>query len=1572
MEQILQSLEQGRLELLDMGIRGNTLLHLRPSAKTIEVVEEHSSDIYGLLVEKNRTMTFAPIPKALEKKEEKIEGQESLPPLESYLEEKLGDSRFTDTKLQTKLNRAALDQKLLKISTEALTFEQDQGINVLYLSLGFLNWKEDKSSSQPRRAPLVLIPVVLERSSAKERFALTYNGSDLSENLTLSAKMKMEFRINLPKFDDEFNIEFYFTAVKKQIEDQPNWFVDENEISLGFFSFGKFQMYQDLDSQNWPDDKKPEFHPVLSALLGGGFATSKSGEKGAESLEINYETPLEKLCMVLDADSSQTEAVLAAKANHNLVIQGPPGTGKSQTITNIISEALSDGKRILFVAEKMAALEVVKNRLDQTYLGDYVLELHSHKSNKKMVLEELKRTLELGAPQASDRSLHREQYQKISQTLNNYSKQINQKILNSGLTYVNALGLYLKLKEQTENQSLPEIDFEPCMQWNMTEFTEACNHITELVAHLEEMGVPEKSPFSTSKIISFSPIEQKQLEELISNTESVLQQTIIQSSELSKILFLTEPDCLSDIETLFKAAQRATEAPHLEGLKLTTGDWQVRRDQIKSLLLAGKDASEIKAKWQEQLIDQVWSADLIQIRATWASVGNKWWRFLSSDYRQAKRTLQGFLRVQLPQNPNETLELIDDVLNYQTYYADYQKHKDLGQVLFGAQWQGLESDWQVLKNLTQWIVELYEQIGSGELPQGLIQFLEGGANLKQISDKLNNLESIYDKTSKNIEVLLAKLSIENGAPPFFREEQLFKVASDLSTWRNYINDLHLMARYNRLINSLDDSGLKQFSKLSYDWMLKPSLLLSLLKRTWYAGLVNYAYSNNTEIRDFDRIRQENKIKDFVDADQKLFHYAQESLVEKLHQNLPNLNAGGEMSIIRHEASKKRRHLPIRKLISQAGRAIQQIKPVFMMGPMSVATYLKQGAVEFDLVIFDEASQIKVIDSLGAILRGKQVIVVGDTKQMPPSDFFGKSLVLDDEEAEQSQTADVESILGMFLSKGAEETMLRWHYRSRHDSLISVSNNEFYDGKLMIFPSPGVHTEAKGLSHHYLPDALYEQGLSSTNPIEARTIAEMVFKHLKDTPHLTLGVVAFSTKQRDCIILEVERLRREYPENEAFFSTNNKEAFFVKNLENVQGDERDVIMISMGYGKTTAGKMSQNFPLINREGGERRFNVLITRARLSMEVFSNFKSDDILSKADTPFGVKALKNFLTFAETGVLETTSETGRDTDSPFEDEVLKAIKQLGYQVEPQVGAAGFYIDMAVRDTNKPGRYILAVECDGASYHSSATARDRDRLRQAVLEGLGWRFHRIWSTDWFRNPNKETLRLKESIEKSLNYYEQLDANIIISAKQTAVKTAPIISRSSEVTAVSLINIAYSVFDGDLDLPAWNDIGDLDIPRIASSLNKIVNHEGPLHIKEAARRITEYSGFSKVGSRILKRITEAAEHSTRLDLLHFENDFIYKDSCKFTLIRDRSHFSATHKKIEFIPPQEFKKALETVVKNAFSINRDEAVSEAMGLMGFKRATEKAKLVFEEPIQSSISSMKMGLNGNTLIWLDKKL
>lgn len=442
----------------------------------------------------------------------------------------------------------------------------------------------------------------------------------------------------------------------------------------------------------------------------------------------------------------------------------------------------------------------------------------------------------------------------------------------------------------------------------------------------------------------------------------------------------------------------------------------------------------------------------------------------------------------------------------------------------------------------------------------------------------------------------------------------------------------------------------------------------------------------------------------------------------------------ERALLDHECGKKRRHLSIRQLLQRAGNALVSIKPCFMMGPMSVAQYLVPGKLSFDLVVMDEASQIKPQDALGAVARGGQLVVVGDPKQLPPTSFFDR--IVDDGEEDPTSIEESESILDATLSMFPARR-LRWHYRSQHENLIAFSNHSFYESDLVLFPSPHQHTDSYGIQYSRVPRGCY---VNRRNMEEAKIISEAVREHFRHRPEETLGVVAMSAEQRLQIERAIETLSKEDPVLQEWLDrdASRHESLFIKNLENVQGDERDVIFISMTYGPhELGGKVYQRFGPINSDVGWRRLNVLLTRSKKRMHIFSSMGADDIVVGPTSRRGVQALRDFLSYCETGVLHKIERhTGRGPDSDFEVAVMAALRNEGFECIPQVGVAGYFIDVAVVDPGKPGRYLMGIECDGATYHSAKSARDRDRLRQTILERLGWRIRRIWSTDWFKNPH--------------------------------------------------------------------------------------------------------------------------------------------------------------------------------------------------------------------------------------------
>ncbi len=455
-----------------------------------------------------------------------------------------------------------------------------------------------------------------------------------------------------------------------------------------------------------------------------------------------------------------------------------------------------------------------------------------------------------------------------------------------------------------------------------------------------------------------------------------------------------------------------------------------------------------------------------------------------------------------------------------------------------------------------------------------------------------------------------------------------------------------------------------------------------------------------------------------------------------------------MGLLRHELGKQKRHIPIRQLIARAGRAIAALKPCFMMSPLSVAQYLDPKTDPFDLLVMDEASQLKPEEALGAIARARQVIVVGDPKQLPPTNFFDRMGEDVDDPDEAGALDGTESILDVFQQAYPPMHQLRWHYRSKHESLIAFSNHQFYSSRLILPPSVDRASSDCGIEFQYVENGTY---VDRKNTAEAERVVELILEHARKHPNETLGVVTLNIPQREHLeTLLDDRCRTSQELASALESIKEQshEPFFVKNLENVQGDERDAIIISCTYGRDPkSGKVYQRFGPLNQETGWRRLNVLVTRARRRITVVSSMVPSDIVADSR---GARSLRDYLEYARTGKLvEEGKRTGRGPDSEFELLVADAIRAAGYDCECQVGVCGFFIDLGVYHRDRPDRFILGVECDGASYHSSISARDRDKMRQEILEARGWAIHRVWSTDWWTTRQREVERLLSAIQSA-------------------------------------------------------------------------------------------------------------------------------------------------------------------------------------------------------------------------------
>ncbi len=691
-----------------------------------------------------------------------------------------------------------------------------------------------------------------------------------------------------------------------------------------------------------------------------------------------------------------------------------------------------------------------------------------------------------------------------------------------------------------------------------------------------------------------------------------------------------------------------------------------------------------------------------------------------------------------------------------------RRHEELGARLFGRRWQGERTDWRALAELANGLYRLHLDIAEGRLPRGVLDTPTDAAlppGLEALARTVETASAAHrESVHRVLEFLDFDESIRFGGEGGLAELTFERQAGLLDAWSRSTETLDGLAALNRLADRCRAEGMAAVVALAASWdqadrASRGGLPAVVLR----CRCCDVRSASDRASPTLTARTQERRIEEFRTLDRLSLVHAQSEIARGHWERLPRHAGGGQLGTLRRELAKKARHLPVRQLMARAGNAIQAATPVFLMSPLSVAAYLPPGAIGFDLVIFDEASQVRPVDALGTLLRGRQAVVVGDDRQLPPTRFFDRLTGGDDAFEDEESSSDVESILGLFSAQGAPDRMLRWHYRSRHESLIAVSNREFYDGRLVVFPSPDARRHDAGLVFRHLPQAAYDRGRSRTNPGEAEAVAEAVMGFARDQlrrpagERFSLGVATFSVAQMQAIVDRIERRRRDEPEVEEFFAEGSEEPFFIKNLENVQGDERDVIYISIGYGRTAEGSVSLNFGPLNGEGGERRLNVLITRARVRCEVFTNLTADDLDPSRTRARGVQALRSFLAFARDGEEEDATETMTAGPAPtsFEHAIRESLESLGLTVRSRIGSAGCRIDLAVLEEGDAGRYVLGVATDGRSYLEAPSVRDRERLRPLVLERLGWRLRRAWSPDWLRDPEGSTARLRESVTES-------------------------------------------------------------------------------------------------------------------------------------------------------------------------------------------------------------------------------
>jgi very-short-patch-repair endonuclease len=883
------------------------------------------------------------------------------------------------------------------------------------------------------------------------------------------------------------------------------------------------------------------------------------------------------------------------------------------------------------------------------------------------------------------------------------------------------------------------------------------------------------------------------------------------------------------------------------------------------------------------------------------------------------------------------------------------------QRLFGSRFQGLATDWEEILSTLDWTKKLQEFFGSHSIPDLFAELVSQGADAAPPNSELVLL---YNSVLKDGSVLESRfddgLSYDGKK---LQESSIEAVSLRIEELRNRVESLQTWIDYKHMVDSFCQKGLTNFIDQLIKAKPSSSQLKDILHKTVDHEWVRAICAEDLNLARFRREDHEQLVADFRNLDRRLIRLSPSRVVQAANGRKPReiwiTAKDSEIGALMKESAKRRRLLPIRKLFEMIPNLLFRLKPCLLMSPMSVSQFISPELMKFDIVLFDEASQIVPEDAVGAIYRGKTIVVAGDNRQLPPTPFFQKSAIedYDWDEVSDDEVEVFDSILDECLGIGLPVKTLNWHYRSRHEELIAFSNDRFYENRLTTFPTAFSEDEELGVKLVHVPDGIYDRGGRRDNVKEAEVVTGLVFEHFRRYPEKSLGVVTFSISQMEAVDDAIELGLESQPELEQFFKGDRLQGFFVKNLENVQGDERDVIIFSVGYGRDLQGQMTMNFGPLNKLGGERRLNVAITRAKQKVILVASIKASDIDLKTAGAAGVLALKSYLEYAEKGieVLDRTCQTqkGEEYESPLEEEVAAEIRRMGYEVVPQVGCSGYRIDLGVLDPLNSGRFVLGVECDGATYRSAHSARDRERLRQQMLENLGWKIHRIWTPSWVNLRESEVRRLRKAIEDACHSQPEGREPVSIASDSDLLQQNGITVQKAFPVGFEKIGVPYvtcrlkASFSPNVRvrIRRW-PYQAIHRNQFHYSVNRaeqtrllaiLVKEEGPIHFDCAVQRLTAAWGLKRAGPNIVRAVREAVSSCCQTGLIEIKGDFLWPPTHKEIAVRmPVPDVPESMRRLEHIPPEEIEKAMQLIVTRAVGISVDSLVVETARIFGFSR------------------------------------
>ena len=1251
------------------------------------------------------------------------------------------------------LESSVLEKRLIEVYRASKTALEEGGANTLFLAVGFLEWKESERSKRIFKAPLLLIPVQITRETAKTGYKLFMYDDEPRFNSTLLQLLRQDFDLDilglnpLPTDDAGVDVNQILHIIRKAVVSIPGWEV-KTEAAIGQFSFSKYLMWLDLSTRM--DQLKNQ--SVVNHLIESPRDPYLKQDDFPKPVRLDQDYKPQQLFTPLSSDSSQLAAVMSAALGRTFVLSGPPGTGKSQTITNMIAQCLADGKSVLFVSEKMAALEVVYRRLSQIGLSELCLQLHSSKAQKMAVLDQLReRALKTNDPYLLETINKKSKWQSLSNQLVQTRDELNHYVNSLHTSHQIGWSLYSAMSDELCYRTTPKLRFSSIDISTLT--AERRKYLKELVIQAvtlrQLVSVETKKDLEgfaegiSDNIWSLSWQDQYQklqddLEIQINNLNKIISPWQEIFGQNAKVKFT---QVKQDFDLFYSVYQLVKE----EDLKLLFNIKDISLNLLTESQILASDLKQQRSQLIGQYQDSIFQAEISQVVKDWREAESSIFPFSWFAKSKIKKLIKTYQINDTKLTSHDMLNELQRLQHIQDQQLAFSKNEEQLSDKLSTYWLGEVSPWEKFENAHHKWQQILQTEGLSHSDKKALFTSLAYCQKNNIEDLMNQI-SLSEATIQYLvrdTTLLDKSETQTYLDVRF--EDLIKRQKQLQqhsgAWRNWIN-------WQNAKEKLIVEGLKPLADVLSEKPLVLDEAVQQLEINLARQWITNQFNQYPELNQFNSQLHEKKIEQFKQQDKEHQKEASQEIIYRWNEIFKNPDKyKSQWSLLNKELGKKRRHIPVRELMRQIPDVLVGLKPCLLMSPLSVAQYLDTEA-KFDVVIFDEASQIPVWDAIGALARGKQSIVVGDNKQMPPTSFFGKGD--SDEEVDEEITEDLESILDECLAAQLPELALNWHYRSRYESLIQFSNQKYYKGELMTFPAPVADDTA--ITLHKI-DGVYDKGDTRTNLAEAKAIVAFILQHLQsqlsvDVP-LTLGVVTFNVTQQKLIEDLLDNEMANYPELESI-SKSGIEPLFIKNLENVQGDERDIIVFSITYAKDQFGKLSMNFGALNRVGGQRRLNVAITRARQGLHVFSSLAPEDINLTRTNSEGVKDLKDFLLFARSKQLHLAYSS--ISKAPTKKELIlylqNELHNHGWKTDIEIGSGENCVDIAVYDQLNPEAFVVGILIDGENYANTATASDRDHLRQLVLTGLGWEIISIWTVDWWLDPERNLNDLIKKIRE--------------------------------------------------------------------------------------------------------------------------------------------------------------------------------------------------------------------------------